>query len=53
LASVVLAVFALYYLLGSATTSKYALLGMIAALLAIVLSYVLRLEPDGDDEPAA
>ncbi|MGO8688307.1 MAG: hypothetical protein ACLQLG_01620 [Thermoguttaceae bacterium] len=51
-ASAALAVFALFFLLGSETVRGHAFLGMIATALAILLSYVIRLDPGGDDEPA-
>ncbi len=42
-------VFAMYFLLDSEPVRKFALVGMIAALLAVVFTYVVRL--DGDDRP--
>ncbi len=51
-ASAALAVFAFFFVIGSETTRGHAFLGMIATALAILLSYMIRLDPGGDDEPA-
>jgi len=37
-------VFALYFLFGHEPTSRFAIVGMIAALLALAFSYVVRLD---------